>query len=897
METSFECRFGSSHQFSVILAIVLGLSSVALANDTPSAKLYVEHGGIYQVTYELLQDAGVITGAAPSQHMGLRVSGQPVPMWLEDGGDGRYGPGDRFLFVGEPLRGEYSVLDEFSRFACYVLSFSDPAPARADVLDVADLGVPSFRPLATEFHIEQDLLRLRFSQRSVEQREVWYWAKLASVGTDPFGQVLDLRDMDRTRGGHLTIRVSFQGWSNLRSKPDPLKDHSVEVALDGQVLDTAEWDGQESHSIEIEVPVSRIEGDESVISIQVKKRQFPSSGDPVIDVVVLNWIEVRYPWRAEVRSDQSRVVVKPASVASAIRLKSGTDSGDAVVATSGGSYLVTEIARDDEIGFFLPENETTFYVSTVEALLAPDAIALDQPSHLKASTNQADYLMVAHRSLIAAVEPLAELHRERGLTVEVIDVQDVFDEFNHGVVHPESIRRFFEHVWNNWQRPRPRFVLLVGDASWDYKNPTTDDTRYADWTYRPRETFRFVKNTSTPYSEGADLNSRNLVPTWSYPTFEGHAAGDNWFVCLEGDDDVPEMAIGRLPAISAEEVSAVVAKTVAFIEDRPIGPWRRNLLFITNESKGFQSASDRLAERMQAQGYVPLTVYPRPEEKVNEDHTRKIVEDLDNGVSTVHFIGHGGRYIWRTGPPDLKKNHDLFTLEHLDSLAPNPRLPVILSLTCYSAPFDHPSADSIGEKFLRLADRGAIGVFAASWRNSPSPAMGRALLDELTQPGATIGEAIQRAKAAVRNPLFAQTYNLLGDPAVPTVTPRHRLQLERAQPEVPVRVIGHFPSADFDGTVLVEWVSTDGHTVAREQIEVDEPVFEVSLKPDVLPDGSTLAGVRAYMWSEFSGEDGIGWFDLGKEAETVVSAAKDERPSVRRRRRAEGRAVQKEEQR
>ena len=60
-------------------------------------------------------------------------------------------------------------------------------------------------------------------------------------------------------------------------------------------------------------------------------------------------------------------------------------------------------------------------------------------------------------------------------------------------------------------------------------------------------------------------------------------------------------------------------------------------------------------------------------------------------------------------------------MKHLDTLADNDRLPVVLSLTCYSAPFDHPTADSIGEKFLRIPERGAIAVFAASWRNSPSP--------------------------------------------------------------------------------------------------------------------------------------------------------------------------------
>ena len=143
-----------------------------------------------------------------------------------------------------------------------------------------------------------------------------------------------------------------------------------------------------------------------------------------------------------------------------------------------------------------------------------------------------------------------------------------------------------------------------------------------------------------------------------------------------------------------------------------------------------------------------------------------MVKTFDEGLLIVQFLGHGGRYIWRTGPPDLKKNHDLFTLEHLDTLVPTEKLPFVISLTCYSAPFDHPTADSIGEKLLRLDGRGAIGVFAASWRNSPSSDMGRIVMDELTTPGATIGEAVMRAKHRLRSPTLIETYNLLGDPAI-----------------------------------------------------------------------------------------------------------------------------------
>jgi hypothetical protein len=143
----------------------------------------------------------------------------------------------------------------------------------------------------------------------------------------------------------------------------------------------------------------------------------------------------------------------------------------------------------------------------------------------------------------------------------------------------------------------------------------------------------------------------------------------------------------------------------------------------------------------------------------------------------VHFIGHGGRFIWRTGPPDLRKNHDLFTLDDVSKLENSGRLPMVLSMTCYSAPFDNPTEDSIGERFLREADKGAVAVFAASWRNSPSTEFSTHLVKELLKPGQTIGEGIVRAKQAINNRVLVEMYNLLGDPAVVLERPRDEARL------------------------------------------------------------------------------------------------------------------------
>jgi len=97
-------------------------------------------------------------------------------------------------------------------------------------------------------------------------------------------------------------------------------------------------------------------------------------------------------------------------------------------------------------------------------------------------------------------------------------------------------------------------------------------------------------------------------------------------------------------------------------------------------------------------------------------------------------------------------------------------------MTCTSAPFDHPTADSLGELFLGVAGRGAIGLLGASWRVPASRHFSDALLTELIRPGATVGEAILRAKQREPNKALVEPYNLLGDPALTLALPISALE-------------------------------------------------------------------------------------------------------------------------
>jgi hypothetical protein len=282
-------------------------------------------------------------------------------------------------------------------------------------------------------------------------------------------------------------------------------------------------------------------------------------------------------------------------------------------------------------------------------------------------------------------------------------------------------------------------------------------------------------------------------------------------------------------------------------------------MFITDEMEGFKAASNKIAVALGKDGFVADKVYASADEANNVAHQNAIRQGIDDGRLIVHFIGHGGRYIWRTGPPDLRKNHDLFTLDDVGSLTNAERLPMVLSMTCYSAPFDNPTEDSIGEKFLREPNKGAIAVFAASWRNAPSPEYSTAVIDELLKPGATIGEAIMRAKRQSQDRTLVEMYNLLGDPAVVLERPRDAARVafdtDRWNPGVDVDL----GTTRFNGSLAVDWVDAKGTKLATRSYAIDSPRFRLAV-PTLA--GGAPAGVRLYAASPTTGRDVAGGADL-----------------------------------
>ncbi len=642
------------------------LLPVASAVAQTAFNIAIPDDGFYRLNFDDLEYAG---SAIPSNELALSEQGSSIGFELIDGGDGMFGPGDYLVFAGRRLAGENSWYNQYSRHNVYRLSLDGTGAALRPPEPLAGQGL-------VVRHMEQDKLRVALSDAGWPAlMERWFWQRISYLDGEQFALELDLE------GDPERIRISVAGLSRDRhASKAGLPQHQLKVLLDGQLREEVQWDGQEAITVEATLP-NPAANSRATLSLQLPRRVLPNTDQAIVDAVLLNWIELDYPEDADLPT---------------------------IPAREGGRRLVVSEGHRKP------------------AWIRP----MTKKGELGGTDLQADYLFIAHPALIDTVKPLAELHRQAGLRVEIVDVHRVYDAFSHGVASPYAIQSFLAHAVTHWQAPAPRFVLLVGDASWQPDSP------------------------------------RNLVPTFQVMGHKEIAASDNGLVTPINGGWRPELAVGRLPAGDAAELKPMIDKLLAYQQADPEGDWQRRSLWMADVDPGFQRISNRLSARAARAGLVRERVYPEDATEDQNAHQARIQQAFSKGALLAHFLGHGGRYVWRTGPVDLQGASDLFDIDDIAQLPAGVELPLVLSMTCSSGPFDHPQVGSLAESFLGAPRRGAIGVLAASWRVPASQAFSRLLVDALLDPQLRVGEAILKAKQQEKNRVLVESYNYLGDPAL-----------------------------------------------------------------------------------------------------------------------------------
>jgi hypothetical protein len=387
-----------------------------------------------------------------------------------------------------------------------------------------------------------------------------------------------------------------------------------------------------------------------------------------------------------------------------------------ITAQPDGSYSAdTQVIRADS------ENPHTLQIFADNVAAHPDSLRNSNPTHWAAEDAGADFLIIAHRSLMGSVQPLADLRRSQGMAVDVIDVEDLYDEFSFGAHSPEAIHEFIRRASNSW-KVTPRYVLLVGDATYDPRNYL---------------------------GQGAN----DMVPTKLLWATDMKTASDDWMADMDGDS-VPELAVGRLPVRTASEASILVSKIVNYVP----GQSAQGALLVADHAGGidFEGASSSLGQQLPAS--VPVQVVNRGTQDANTVRSQ-IIGNLNQGPQVVNYFGHGSVGLW-TGA-------GLLTTGDAANLQNGNRLPLFTMMTCLNGYFHDVSGDSLAEALLKAQNGGAVAVWASSGQTSMEGQIeaAQSLYQLLfgAQP-ITLGDAVRGAKSATADQNVRRSWIFFGDP-------------------------------------------------------------------------------------------------------------------------------------
>jgi hypothetical protein len=671
------------------------------------AQLYTTKRGLYAVRHEELfptSRRGVSTTLLRLQRQGEAVAFQVRPAGTA------FGPGSVLYFYADRTASstEYSseVAYELVRGSGVRMAVS-PAPPLSGSLLSSSTGFASFE---TNRVYQPGLL---------EAPDIWLWDGMASGVVRAKG--FTLSGVDAASGDSARLVVSLQGGSESGITTD----HHVSVSVNGGFVGEATFPGKRPHSLEVSVPASLLREGANELSVT-------NVGDTgVYSLVFLDRFEVSYPQVSATQQGvfegawtQSGTVEVRGLSAVPVILRDSVQpgpEGSAVTWLTGFQATGSSARFQAQAGY-------RYTVVSPEGLLSP-RIGRVPLSTLKAGTNRADYLVIAPREFLEAVQPLLERRRSQGLVSRAVSFEEIASEFGHGQPSAEAIRAFLKHAYHSWQRPSPRYVVLLGDA-----------------TYDPR---RFVSSSwASP-----------LPALWAKTSYLW-TASDPALAAVNGEDPLPDLAIGRLPATTREQAEALVSKLLAW-EDSGQDLSGNAVLVADTPDMGGDFEADVEDVRATFLGSGRTTVL-----KVRDlgSATRPaILGALDEGASMMSYVGHGGTAVWSSS--------NVLNSWDTPSLLAQSRQPFLLTLNCLNGYFVAPNFDSLSEALLKAEGRGAIAALSPSGLSLDGPAhqYHRALMAELTSARhARLGDAILAAQEAYAQtglmPELLTVYHLLGDP-------------------------------------------------------------------------------------------------------------------------------------
>ena len=387
-----------------------------------------------------------------------------------------------------------------------------------------------------------------------------------------------------------------------------------------------------------------------------------------------------------------------------------------------------------------------------------------------------EMIIITHPKFLSAAQRLADFHTQNdGIETKVATTTEVYNEFSSGGQDISAIRDFARNLYQraNTEGVDFKYMLLFGDASYDYKD------RIA--------------------------NNSNYVPTWeseSSLNLEFSYITDDFFGLLddnEGGDgtissfrsDLLDIGIGRIPCATEGDAQGAVDKVIHYTTGKSrFGDWRSKILMMADDLDDATWEADFVTSSEQFQRLVNSEDNAFNISKVYSDAYKQIsttggesypeahdemFRRVQQGCLVTNYIGHGGEI--------GLSSEKLLGLQDVNGWTNYDALSLFLTITCEFTRLDDPKRVSAGEQLLLNHRGGAIALLSttrvvdAGGAISLNQSVFENVFKRDNNLPRTLGEITMRAKNGLGGNDTRLKFSLIGDPAVRLAIPLYDMQV------------------------------------------------------------------------------------------------------------------------
>ena len=441
---------------------------------------------------------------------------------------------------------------------------------------------------------------------------------------------------------------------------------------------------------------------------------FENTSAEVTDRYSIAKVELTYPSTFNFNNQTDFYFELPATSTGNFLVIDQFNSGDIAPVlfdiTSGKRYIGDISSSAGKVEFVLPPSsiqKRKFQLTSVAPSVVNTISFLQKKNFVDfgIAANQGNYLIISNSALFSGSAGINNVEQYRlyrnsaaggNYNAKTVDIEELVDQFAYGIKkHPSAIKDFIQFARNKFAIT-PQYVFLIG------KGITYD---------------QYATNFSSQYAD-----KLNLVPTF------GNPASDVMLSSPYGSI-VPSVSIGRLSAISGDEVGTYLSKIKEYEQlqnssDQSLANklWMKNVVQIVGGKESWEN--DLFAYYMgNYKNIIEDTLYGAHVETFSKSSkaavqlvaSKRVEELFTEGISILGYFGHSSA------------NSLEFNLSDPNSYNNKGKYPVFLVSGCtagnnyiYDTLRIIQNNMTISEKFVFAKQKGSVGFLASTHLGIPN---------------------------------------------------------------------------------------------------------------------------------------------------------------------------------